>query len=211
MNMKNNRIINTVIVLAAIVTTTLTSCEDPNSPGVEYMPDMYRSPAIETYVDYEYTDSMSARLPVENTVARGYKPFPFENTLEGYEEAGKKMKIPFQVTDEMLKRGGALYASFCQHCHGPKGQGKGSINHPAYSAVPSYTDETKNRRGGRSMSELQSGHIYHVIMYGLNAMGSHAPQLNEKERWEIIAYVHTLQGTKAEKESDQETAVETAE
>lgn len=25
---------------------------DPNSPGLEYMPDMYRSPAIEPYVDY---------------------------------------------------------------------------------------------------------------------------------------------------------------
>jgi len=29
------------------------SCSaDPNSPGLEYMPDMYRSPAIEPYVDY---------------------------------------------------------------------------------------------------------------------------------------------------------------
>lgn len=29
------------------------SCtSDPNSPGLEYMPDMYRSPAVEPYVDY---------------------------------------------------------------------------------------------------------------------------------------------------------------
>lgn len=208
--MKNNRIINTVIVLAALATSTLASCEDPNSPGVEYMPDMYRSPAIETYVDYEFTDSMSARLPVVNTIARGYKPYPFENTLEGYEESGQKLKIPFKVTDEMLAKGGALYASFCKHCHGPKGQGKGSINHPAYSAVPSYSDETKNRRGGRSMSELEPGHIYHVIMYGLNAMGPHAPQLNEEERWKIIAYVQTLQGKNKTEETDNSDAVVTA-
>lgn len=32
---------------------TLASCiSDPDSPGIEFMPDMYRSPAIETYVDY---------------------------------------------------------------------------------------------------------------------------------------------------------------
>lgn len=209
--MKNNKIIKSLIVLVAVASSTLTSCEDPNSPGVEYMPDMYRSPAIETYVDYEYPDSMTARLPVENTVARGYKPFPFENTLEGYEEAGEKMKIPFKVTDEMLKKGGELYSSFCQHCHGPKGQGNGSINHPAYSAVPSYADETKNRRGGRSMSELAPGHIYHVIMYGLNAMGSHAPQINDDERWKIIAYVQTLQGKNTSEETQKEVAEDSAE
>ena len=33
--------------------TLITSCTtDPDSPGTEYMPDMYRSPAIETYVYY---------------------------------------------------------------------------------------------------------------------------------------------------------------
>ena len=40
----------------AVVATGLifiTSCtSDPDSPGLEYMPDMYRSPAIEAYVDY---------------------------------------------------------------------------------------------------------------------------------------------------------------
>jgi hypothetical protein len=33
---------------------------DPNSPGVEYMPDMYRSPAMEAYVDYR-SGSVSLR------------------------------------------------------------------------------------------------------------------------------------------------------
>ena len=52
--------------------TLLTSCTtDPDSPGTEYMPDMYRSPAIETYVDYgeirgrenkELKSKQSARL-----------------------------------------------------------------------------------------------------------------------------------------------------
>ncbi|MBR9830629.1 cytochrome c [bacterium] len=196
--MKNNRIITKVLLTGAFASVVLSSCGDPNSPGLEYMPDMYRSPAIETYVDYEYPDSMSARLPVENTIPRGYKPYPFANTIEGYEEAGQKLAIPFKVTDEMLVKGGALYASFCQHCHGTKGQGKGSINHPAYSAVPSYTDENKTRRGGRSMSELAPGHIYHTIMYGLNAMGPHAAQLNDEERWLIVAYVQKLQGKNPE-------------
>ena len=38
------------LILAAAMMTSCTT--DPNSPGVEYMPDMYRSPAVEAYVDY---------------------------------------------------------------------------------------------------------------------------------------------------------------
>lgn len=38
------------ISVVALLTAACTS--DPDSPGLEYMPDMYRSPAIEPYVDY---------------------------------------------------------------------------------------------------------------------------------------------------------------
>lgn len=41
------------LAIAAVSTVILGSCSsDPDSPGLEYMPDMYRSPAIEPYVDY---------------------------------------------------------------------------------------------------------------------------------------------------------------
>ena len=51
--MKRN--INLIVAMHILlfVTFLLPSCEsDPDSPGNEYMPDMYRSPAIEVYVDY---------------------------------------------------------------------------------------------------------------------------------------------------------------
>lgn len=170
------------------------SCENDQSPGVEYMPDMYRSPAIEPFVDYVFVDSMTSRLPPEHSIPKGYLPYPYENTLEGYEKAGKELKIPFPVTEKVLQDGEVLYSHFCAHCHGEKGDGKGTIKNPIYSAVPSYSGTTKNRRGGRSMSELEAGHIYHTIMYGLNAMGPHATLIREMDRWKIVAYVQTLQG-----------------
>ena len=58
--------------------TLLVSCSsNPDSPGTEYMPDMYRSPAIETYVDYgeirgrvnaSYKSVLSARQTPKYTV-----------------------------------------------------------------------------------------------------------------------------------------------
>ena len=35
----------------------------------------------------------------------------------------------------------------------------------------------------------QEGHIFHAITYGLNAMGPHASQITEEERWKIVLYV----------------------
>jgi mono/diheme cytochrome c family protein len=63
----------TIKIIGAGVFTSvglfLTSCTaDPNSPGLEYMPDMYRSPAIEAYVDYgEVRGSINENLKTRLT------------------------------------------------------------------------------------------------------------------------------------------------
>ena len=40
--------------------------------------------------------------------------------------------------------------------------------------------------------KFTEGSIYHVIFFGKNAMGSHAAQVNEMERWQITQYVMEL-------------------
>ena len=66
------------LAIAAVSTVILGSCAgDPDSPGLEYMPDMYRSPAIEPYVDYGHIQErengdlkgrLSAMTPPSGTV-----------------------------------------------------------------------------------------------------------------------------------------------
>ena len=41
------------------------------------------------------------------------------------------------------------------------------------------------------------GQRYHTLMYGKGLMGSYASQLNHRERWLVLSYVRTLQGTAA--------------
>jgi hypothetical protein len=50
-----------------------------------------------------------------------------------------------------------------------------------YLGVPSYADR-----------DITPGSIYHVLMYGKNAMGSHSGQVNEIERWQIAQHVMEL-------------------
>ncbi|MAU36063.1 MAG: cytochrome C [Flavobacteriales bacterium] len=163
--------------------------------GYEYMPNMYRSPSLETYgMNTVFKDSINARKPVKGTIARGYlKTFNYDETLEGYLLAGREAKNPLEKNKKNLQDGEALYIMFCKHCHGPNGAGGGSITHPIYSAVPHYNDNKQIRRTGGTMSDLKAGHLYHAITYGLNAMGPHASQITEKERWKIVLYVQELQ------------------
>ena len=61
------------------------------------------------------------------------------------------------------------------------------------------------------MMDMKAGHIYHTIMFGLNAMGPHSSIINEEERWKIIMYVQTLQGNKAKSATSEEAETSTSE
>lgn len=173
----------------------ITSCTNNDGRGYEYMPNMYRSPSLETYgMNSVFSDSLNARKPVKGTISRGnLSSFNYTSSLDDYLLAGDKVVNPFDKTNKNISEGKKLYTMFCKHCHGSNGAGGGSITHPVYSAVPHYNDSKLLRRCNLPMSELKTGHIFHAITYGLNAMGPHASQLTEEERWKIVLYVQELQ------------------
>jgi len=179
-----------ILKLAFIsVVVFLSSCGGDSDPGYEFMPNMYRSPSLETYGE-NTINGMNAQLPVEGTIARGHLlTFNYDGTLEGYLLAGKEAVNPIENNEKTRTEGKALYGMFCEHCHGATGTGDGTIKHAIYSAVPHYNDEKLLRRAGVPMNELKAGHMFHAITYGLNAMGPHASQVTEEERWLIVNYV----------------------
>lgn len=179
---------------------------EKDSPGLEYMPDMYRSPAIEAYVDYGqdpyyFSDSLvkaerntqSARLAPAGTIAWSNDPakamynfpYPYANTPEDYERAGVEVHSPIPMTQENVDKGKVIYTKFCLHCHGETGQGDGKVvsegGHPPPGA---YNGPLK---------DLPEGKMFHTVTYGKGMMGSHASQLNKEERWTVIQYVKFLQ------------------
>jgi mono/diheme cytochrome c family protein len=144
MNKKVTQIISSMAVVGCVA-IGLSSCgkHDPNSPGVEFMPDMYRSPSLETnmaYIDMNTGDTLQAnRLPVKGTIARGFMPYPYANDTSGYSAAGKFLHNPFAKTEANLAEGEALYGKFCVHCHGAAGAGDGLVGGKLPGAPPSYT------------------------------------------------------------------------
>ena len=179
--------------LTGLLLAGLTACgkKDSNSPGVEFMPDMYRSPSLEYYsthtIDGDTADN--AMLPVKGTVARGFIPYAYENTPQGYEAAGLNLKNPLtsKSREEYEKEGEVIYGKFCIHCHGATGAGDGKVGGKLPGPPPAYNGALKN---------LPEGKIFHSITYGKNSMGSHASQLTQEERWKLVYYVQKLQGPK---------------
>ena len=140
------------MILFSVLTA---SCFDKSKPNYQFFPNMYESVGYSTYEESDaFANGIEAQIPVEGTIPRGWVPYEYLDTNEGY----------------------------CAVCHGSKGDGQGILmTNEKFLGIPSYADR-----------DITEGSIYHVLMYGKNLMGSHASQVNAKERWQISQYVISL-------------------
>jgi mono/diheme cytochrome c family protein len=172
------------MALVAGIAILTTSCFNKRSPNYQYFPNMYESVAYETYVESDAfaRGGVSAQLPADGTIKRGFVPYEYENSTAGYESAKANLTSPLDATAYNEERAKYLYDIYCAVCHGETGDGKGVlVKKEKYLGVPSYKDR-----------EITVGSVFHVETYGLNAMGSYANQLNPEERWQVAEYVMKL-------------------
>ena len=173
------------IILVVILMIAVVSCKKDTRPNYQFMPNMYEPVGYETYGEYDvFPGQQSAMLPVDGTIARGYSLFDYGSSNDEFLRAKAELMNPLDSTQVDLNRGKELYDIYCGICHGNKGDGQGNlVKREKILGIPSYDDV------GRAINE---GSTYHTIYYGKNAMGSYANQLNEEERWQVVAYVLKL-------------------
>jgi mono/diheme cytochrome c family protein len=147
-------------------------------PNVIYMPDMVYSPAFKAQKEG------SMMMPVEGTIPRGFESYPYKDNPEA---AGRDLKNPLKPTKDVLARGKHIYNIYCIVCHGPNGEGDGSII-PKFPRPPSLqSDKVRGWPDGR---------IYHVMTMGQNLMPSYASQVSPGDRWAAVHYIRALQRSK---------------
>jgi len=220
------RHINSFLALGAVCLASilLSSCGRAGGEftGREYMPDMAHSIAYEanhsTYYynntwdsPEEYREMSGPRKPVEGTVARGYKPYKYED-LEDFRESANESHAelqqkaydaaladpsivnPIQPTskeelESVLAQGRELYTVACEVCHGEAGDGNGPIydggNGPYAAAPANYLKE--------EFINAPDSRYYNAIVHGKGMMQPHTDKLNEEERWKVIHYIRFLQ------------------
>lgn len=95
------------IFALSVVALSLTACFHKDKPNYQYMADtdMYFPVGYETYQEAPEGNKalkggMEAQLPPEHTIKRGWMPYLYPNTNEGYEDAKANLKNPL-VADSL--------------------------------------------------------------------------------------------------------------
>ena len=137
-----------------------------------------------------FADGLGMRRPVEGTVSRGYAPYLYPDDPEG---AAAHLVNPMPRTGAALERGRERYDIFCQHCHGVRAAGDGSLS-AAFPRAPSLHS--------LKVRDWPDGRVYHVLTIGQNAMPAHAAQISREDRWRLIHYLRALQRSRHAPERD---------
>ena len=131
-----------------------------------------------------FTDGLSARPLVANTVARGQLRED-RHLFEGVVDGRPAETFPMPVTGAVLDRGRDRFNVFCTPCHGRTGEGNGMVVQRGFRQPPSYHEER--------LRNAPVGYFFDVMTHGFGAMQDYSMQLTVDDRWAIVAYIRALQ------------------
>ncbi len=175
-----------LLLAAAGAVLLLVMRRNLNEPHLRLFTEMVDSPAYGSQeLNPVLRDGKTLQRPVRGTIPRGFKPLHYGNTAQERKRAGRELKNPVPATFAALERGKKVYTTFCSHCHGKKGRGRGKV--AKVFAGFSYPVATK------SAYDMPDGTIFHIITYGRNLMPSHGAQIVSEDRWKLIYYLRDLQ------------------
>ncbi len=180
MNIMTTNNIKKQIIKISVIALILACKRNELSPGLEYMPDMYRHPSVQSYEVVSDTVGMRPLPPGVITKTSIY--MPYSNTPEDYEKAAE-MKNPLPLNDSILQIGEFYFSKFCTPCHGQKGESDGNVVTIGGFPPP------PNKFSSQYMKELPEGKMFFVITYGKNLMPPYSYQIPPEKRWAIIHYI----------------------
>jgi mono/diheme cytochrome c family protein len=159
---------------------------DPQTPNVEFLPEMVRTARYNAYSAHpDLPEGVTLKPPVAGTIARGQLPLHYAASPEDALRAGLELENPLPSGPESLARGEFVYQNFCQTCHGPSGSGNGPVPMRGFPAPPSLLAERALR--------MKDGQILHIVTYGQGNMASYASQLSREDRWKVVGFIRQLQ------------------
>ena len=153
--------------------------------GCELRQAMYDQPRYEPFeASNFFTDGLSARQPIEGTMARGQLRFD-DHLYQGKVNGELATTLPLALSKKLLERGQNRFNIFCSPCHDRTGRGNGMIVQRGLKQPPNFHEER--------LREVAIGHFFDVMTNGFGVMYSYASRIPVEDRWAIAAYVRTLQ------------------
>ncbi|MBC8125858.1 MAG: cytochrome c [Gloeobacteraceae cyanobacterium ES-bin-144] len=184
-------------------------------PPIRVFPDMDNQDKLKAQQpDAFFADNHGGRLPVSQTQPRGFNEGG-EKTIGGipeYEFGGQtgyyytgqvgdyfgngmpeELDLTTESAGELIRRGKERYGIYCAVCHGASGDGNGIT---ATYGVP-VANNANAKLNAISAEVYPDGRLFETITNGKGLMGAYGYNIPVRDRWAIIAYIHTLQAAKA--------------
>ncbi|MBD3162109.1 MAG: c-type cytochrome [Candidatus Eisenbacteria bacterium] len=190
-------LLTTVVLVAvswiplALIARDRTARSD--APRMSLIPDMDKQPRYTSQNGNPvFADRRADRRPVDGTVARGRLQTD-DRFWRGKTASGEWVeRIPMEVDARLLERGRQRFDIYCAPCHGFDGSGDGIVSRRAEALregtwVPPTSFHTETVR------ERPDGHLFNSITNGIRNMPAYGHQIDEPDRWAIVAYVRALQ------------------
>jgi len=96
----------------------------------------------------------------------------------------KALKNPLVSNSDSVAQGEETYKYFCIQCHGPQGDGKGTVGQ-SFAPLPS------NLRDAR-VHEQTDGELFVKISLGFRRHPPLGDTVSEEDRWATIVYIRSL-------------------
>jgi mono/diheme cytochrome c family protein len=181
--------LNLLLLAGVLITLGLNwlARPQPSQPNREFIPEMFRTARFNAFSpNPNFADGKTLQAPVAGTIPRGLPPLHFNPSPEDAARAGQTLQSPLAPGDpQAAARGAAIFTTFCQPCHGPTGKGDGAVILRGYPAPPPLAAD--------HALQMPDGQMFHVLTYGQKNMPAYAAQISRQDRWNVIAYVRSLQ------------------
>jgi mono/diheme cytochrome c family protein len=186
-----------------------------SKPPVRIFPDMDEQDKLKTQKPSSFfADGQGGRLPVAQTFPRGFNPDGAKSTggIPEYEFGGgtgyyhtghvgdyygngmpDELGLTAENATELIQRGKERFGIYCAVCHGASGDGNGIA---ANYGVPVAANPNA-KLNVLTQETYPDGRLYEVITNGKGLMSGYGYNIPVRDRWAIVAYIHTLQAAKA--------------
>lgn len=211
-----------IVGILSVSVFVLSACtSNADSPGLEYMPDMYRSPAVEAYVDY---GEVRGRIDESKKIRlTAMTPPAFAIPYVGADSTEVRLMMPYaRLANESFKASHGMYSDVLtkeDHYTAAAADGNmiplNALNAEAvlskgkelFTAMCQHCHGEKGDGNGPMVTSrayegvpnyaerasLSDGQMFYSIYYGKGMMGAHRSLLNKKEIWTVIHYIRSLQ------------------
>ena len=113
------------------------------------------------------------------------KTIPTHGGLQALKETDpEKLKNPLPSDPLCIQRGKEGYANYCIMCHGPKGDGNGTVGQSFYPLPTGL--------GSFPVQRKSDGQLFFILTFGSGRHPALGFMLTEEDRWAIIHYIRSL-------------------